>query len=225
MNSRDTAILEDLRTFHCMSRDQIIGMHFNHLKNPINSCNSVLKRLVRDGHIKCSTRFTPYVYFPSTSKIKPDSQKIPHYLDLVSTVIEMMSFKKPKHLIVEPRYGSKGVIEPDIFAVWQGVPIFIEVQRNQYTKEVMQKKINLYEAYFNSNDWMNEAYQKEGKERFPTVLIITPSRYGISTTNVRVYQAPSVSDFMDRINSQQNKVQPEAKRIKSSGNGIKFNVG
>jgi hypothetical protein len=225
MNDRDKSILNDLQTFRCMSRDQITRLHFNHLKNPINSCNSVLKRLSRDQRIKSSKQYTPYVYFPYESKIKPDSQKIPHFLSLVDTVIEMNQFREPNHLIIEPKYG-KGAIEPDLFAIWYQ-PIFIEVQRNQYTKEVMQKKINLYEEFYHSGEWRNETWQKPDKKVFPSILILTPTRYPIQTDTLKVYQAPSISDFIATIqgNAPQPQNAPSKPVIKSNGSGtLSWNI-
>ena len=117
MNERDKGILRDLELFRCMSRDQLAILHFSHLKNPVNSTNSVLKRLTRDGYIKHSNQFTPYVYFPVDSKMKENSQKIPHFLTIVDVVIEMKTFKEPKYLMIEPKFGPKGGVEPDIFCL------------------------------------------------------------------------------------------------------------
>ena len=225
MNDRDKAICSDLQRFRVMSRDQIVQLHFNHLKNPVNSCNSVLKRLSRDKRIKSSKRYTPYVYFDIDCKIKEDSQKIPHFLSLVDTVIEMKQFREPKHLTIEPKYG-KGSIEPDLFAIWYQ-PIFIEVQRNLYTKEVMQKKIELYEAFFHSGEWKNEPWQKLDKKIFPSILILTPTRYPIQTDTLRVYQAPSISDFIASIQGAEPKPQqtPQKPVIKSNGTGtLSWNI-
>lgn len=134
MNERDKAILKDLQLYRTMSRDQVAALHFSHLKNPINSANSVLKRLTRDGYIKHSPHFTPYVYFPSETKMKNSSQKIPHFLSIVDVIIEMKRFKEPKYLMVEPKFGPKGLVESDIFCLWYGNPLLIEVQRTLYTK-------------------------------------------------------------------------------------------
>lgn len=55
MKKRDIAILNDLERFRVLSRNDIIDLHFANLKNPIASCNSVLKRLRRDGYIEVNT--------------------------------------------------------------------------------------------------------------------------------------------------------------------------
>lgn len=224
MNERDRAILNNLNMFRCMSRDQIVSLHFNSLKNPINSCNSVLKRLTRDNYIKCSKRFSPYVYFPAESKIKETSQKIPHFLELVNTIIEMKAFKEPKHLMIEPKYGGKGTIEPDIFCMWYGNPMFIEVQRNVYTKEVMQKKISLYEEYYYSEVWKDESWQRPDKIKFPSILIITPTRYAIESSELKVHQSPSITDFIAFIQGNNEKPKIEKNTLKSSNGVLKVNL-
>lgn len=221
MNERDKAIVQDLQTFRCMSRDQIVQLHFNQLKNPVNSANSVLKRLTRDGIIRCSKAFSPYIYMLAETKIKEGSQKIPHFLELVNTVIEMKAFKEPKFLMIEPKFSSKGGVEPDIFARWLGNPIFVEVQRTFYSKEVMQKKINLYEEYYATNSWREEPWQIPEKEKFPSILIITPTRYAIESSVLKIYQSPSISDFMDHLQGNQ----PSAPKQSSKNPVIKSNNG
>lgn len=224
MNQRDKAIINDLRLFRMMSRNQIIELHFNHLKNPINSCNSVLKRLTRDNHIKCSTLHSPYVYFNADCNIRPDSTKIPHFLELVDTVIEMKAHRETKNLMIEPKYGDKGTIEPDIFAIWYQ-PIFVEVQRNLYTKDTMQKKIDLYEEYFATDDWKDEPWQKSDKKVFPSILIITSTRYAVKSTNLKIYQSPSISDFIESISGEsklQIKPHPVKNVIQTNGGSLKL---
>jgi hypothetical protein len=225
MNNRDKAIVEDIRNFRMLSRDQIIGLHFNDLKNPINSANNVLKRLSRDGIIKCSKKYSPYVYFLAESKIKEDSQKIPHFLELADTVIEMRNTGHiPKLLTIEPKYGKKGTVEPDIFCKWLGMPIFIEVQRSTYTAAQMQKKIDLYDNYFYTDDWKREPYQELGKERFPTVILVSSTRYPVKSENFNIIQIPSMSDFYDLVARKQQKQPTQQKPIKASNGGIKFNL-
>ncbi len=224
MNQRDKAIINDLRQFRMMSRNQIVELHFKHLKNPINSCNSVLKRLTRDNFIKCSTLHSPYVYFTVDCNIKPDSTKIPHFLELVDTVIEMKVHRETKNLMIEPKYGDKGTIEPDIFAIWFN-PIFIEVQRNVYTKEVMQKKINLYEDYYDTGDWKDEPWQKPDKKVFPSILIITPTRYAVKSTKLEIYQSSSIADFIESRSGEstlQIKTKPVKNVIQSYGGSLKL---
>lgn len=80
---RDKAILDDLTRFRCMSRDDLIDVHFNNVKDKITICNRVMKRLRRDGQIEVNTSIQPYLYFPSPSPIKKDRQKARHFLAIV----------------------------------------------------------------------------------------------------------------------------------------------
>jgi hypothetical protein len=90
MKKRDLAIINDLQQFRCMTRDDIIELHFVGLKNPVTCCNIVLKRLRRDGYIEVSTKQQPYIHFPSPSSIKKDSAKIPHFLKIVNLATKIL---------------------------------------------------------------------------------------------------------------------------------------
>jgi hypothetical protein len=222
MNKRDKMIVEAIRNFRVLSRDQLIELYFNELKNPVNSANNVLKRLSRDGIIKCSKRYSPYVYFLAESKIKEDSQKIPHFLGLGDVVIEMeKTGHSPKFLTIEPKYGRKGTVEPDMFCKWLGMPVFIELQRNTYTAAQMQKKIDLYESYFHSDEWKQEPYQEFGRERFPTLILITNTRYPVKSDNFNIVQVPNITEIYNRVQQKQSKKPVERQTISVSSN-LKF---
>ncbi|MDG1564982.1 hypothetical protein P7D13_28705, partial [Bacillus toyonensis] len=75
-------------------------------------------------------------------------------------------------------------------------PFFIEVQKSVYSKKVMQDKINRYELYFHSQECHNESWQPKGSKFFPSILIITDKQYDINSSNLRIFQASSISDFM-----------------------------
>lgn len=196
MNKRDLAILNDLRRFRCLTRDDIIDLHFSHLKQPITGCNTVLKRLRRDGYIEVSTNFQPYVYFPSPSTIKKDSAKIPHFLKIVEFYKNLLKHQLPRSFMVEPKYG-KGYMEPDAFIIWKNAPFFVEIQRSIYSDKVMQEKVKRYEEYFISNEWQQEAWQPQSKKVFPVVLMITDTRYKIDSPYIRFIQIPHIEQLID----------------------------
>ncbi|HDR7924890.1 TPA: replication-relaxation family protein [Bacillus paranthracis] len=198
MRNRDMAILKNLTKFRCMSRDDIVELHFSHLKNPITSCNTVLKRLRRDGHVEVNTTFQPYVYFPQPSAIRKTSQKIPHFLGIVDAYKQLIQNEKPKIFKVEPKYG-KECMEPDIFTIWRKAPFFIEVQKSIYSKAVMQEKIKRYEMYFCGMKWQEESWQPSNKKIFPSILILTDRKYDVSSANFRIFQANSIKDFLNQI--------------------------
>ena len=195
MKSRDKAILSNLKRFRCMSRDDIIDLHFQGLKNAVTCCNTVMKRLRRDGHVDANITQQPFIYFPQPSILRKTSQKIPHFLGIVDVYKQLIHYEKPKLFKVEPKYG-KEFMEPDAFTIWRRSPFFIEVQKSVYSKKIMQDKINRYELYFHSQEWHNEPWQPKGSKFFPSILIITDKKYEIHSSNLRIFQTGTIGDFL-----------------------------
>ncbi|PED84890.1 hypothetical protein CN503_13940 [Bacillus cereus] len=198
MRNRDKAILNNLKRFRCMSRDDIIDLHFQGLKNAVTCCNTVMKRLRRDGHVDANISEQPYIYFPQSSTLRKTSQKIPHFLGILDVYKQLIYYEKPKLFKVEPKYG-KEFMEPDAFTIWRRSPFFIEVQKSVYSKKVMQDKINRYELYFHSQEWHNESWQPKESKFFPSILIITEKYYNISSFSLRIFQASSISNFLNSL--------------------------
>jgi len=198
MKSRDKAILDNLKRFRCMSRDDIIDLHFQGVKNAVTCCNTVMKRLRRDSHVDANITQQPFIYFPQPSTLRKTSQKIPHFLGIVDVYKQLIHYEKPKLFKVEPKYG-KEFMEPDAFTIWRRSPFFIEVQKSVYSKKIMQDKINRYELYFHSQEWHNESWQPKDSKFFPSILIITDKKYDITSSNLRIFQATSIHDFMDKL--------------------------
>lgn len=198
MKSRDKAILSNLKRFRCMSRDDIIDLHFQGLKNAVTCCNTVMKRLRRDGHVDANITQQPFIYFPQPSTLRKTSQKIPHFLGIVEVYKQLIHYEKPKLFKVEPKYGRE-FMEPDAFTIWRRSPFFIEVQNSVYSKKIMQDKINRYELYFHSQEWHNESWQPKDSKFFPSILIITDKKYDVTSSDLRIFQATSIHDFMDKL--------------------------
>ncbi|MCD4643713.1 hypothetical protein AR454_16630 [Bacillus mycoides] len=198
MMSRDKGILNDLKRFRCMSRDDIIDLHFKGLKNAVTCCNTVMRRLRRDGHVDANISQQPYIYFPQPSTLRKTSQKIPHFLGIVDVYKQLIHYEKPKLFKVEPKFG-KEFMEPDAFTIWRRSPFFIEVQKSVYSKKIMQDKINRYELYFHGQEWHHESWQPKGSKFFPSILIITDKQYDINSSNLRIFQATSISNFMESL--------------------------
>jgi hypothetical protein len=188
MNTRDKAILDDLRRFRCLTRDDIAELHFSHTKHPVTHTNTVLKRLRRDGLIKCSTERIKYVYFPGESKMKTDSQKMNHFLAIAQFFREIRAHEQPRIFEVEPKIGPQGFAEPDIFTIWKGMAFFVEVQRTVYTDKVMQLKLDRYESFYNSGAWQRESWQPPEKKIFPNIWIIGEGNYKVVNRPFRVLQ-------------------------------------
>jgi hypothetical protein len=212
MKKRDLAILNDLQRFRCLTRDDIIELHFKHLKQPVTCANTVLKRLRRDGYIEVNTNYQPYVYFASPSPIKKDSAKIPHFLKIVEFYRDTFRFERIETFTVEPKYG-KGFMEPDIFMIWKRAPFFVEIQRSVYSKKVMNDKVQRYESYFLSNEWKQEPWQPQERKVFPTVLIVTDTRYNIESPNVKFIQVQNIEQL---LNMTKKPVKKEGIQVKIS---------
>lgn len=195
MRKRDKAIIDDLTRFRCMTRDDIIDLHFKHLKYPVPTANNVLKRLRLQGHITANTNTQPFVYFVNPSPIKKDSQKIPHFLAILDFYKQLLKVKPPTTFTIEPKYG-KGYMEPDVFMIFQKAPFFVEIQKSIYSKQVMQKKMERYERYFASGEWQREPWQPRGdKKYFPHVWIITDTRYDIDSKRFQIIQSKNVGEL------------------------------
>jgi hypothetical protein len=213
MNKRDLAILNDLQRFRCLTRNDIIDLHFNNLNQPVTCCNTVLKRLRRDGYIEVSTKQQPYIYFPSPSSIKKDSAKIPHFLRIAEFYRNLLKYEQPRSFIVEPKYG-KGFMEPDAFMIWKKSPFFVEVQRSVYSDKVMKEKVARYESYYMSNEWQQESWQPQNKKVFPAVFMITDTRYNIESSYVPFFQVQSIEQLVNMF--EPKKREPEPVKITGS---------
>lgn len=200
MKERDKAILDDLVRFRCMSRDDIAAVHFTGRKTPIKLCNDVMRRLRLQGYVDTNQDRRPYVYFPAASQMKKNSQKVDHFLSIVKVYRDLRSTGKLRLFDVEPKYGQKGTVEPDAFAIWQGAPWFIEMQRSIYREKTIQKKLKRYEQYKREGKWRQLSWQPEGKEVYPYVWIIGEKQYDTSAVRgFRVFQSSSVEDFIKQI--------------------------
>jgi hypothetical protein len=143
-------------------------------------------------------RQLPYVYFASPSPIKKDSTKIPHFLKIAEFYKKLAKYEQPKSFIVEPKYG-KGFMEPDAFMIWKRGPFFVEIQRSVYSEKVMQEKVSRYESYFMSNEWQKEAWQPVNKRVYPTVLMVTDTRYNIESCYIRFIQVQTIEQLLNLL--------------------------
>jgi hypothetical protein len=216
LSKRDKAIIADLERFRCMDRDSIAELHFSNVKNPIQAANTVLVRLYRLGLCDRSDRYSPFVYFPATSKMKRTSVKIPHFLEILRVYKDMSRYKPVRLFDVEPVFGPKGTIEVDAEVVWGNAPFYLEVQRSIYSEKIMQEKIDRYFAWYHEGKWAESPYQNPERAIFPSILMITQTKYALDTYGMKLIQISSIDDLMVQL---QRPVKP------TSQNGtIKFNV-
>jgi hypothetical protein len=222
VNKRDKAIIEDLKKFRVMDRDSIAEIHFKDLKNPKDSTNHVLLRLIRDGHIQRSTAFVPYVYFTNETNIKKNSQKIGHFLAILNTYKEMLQHGSFSMFLVEPKYGKKGMAEPDIFCIYRNTPFFIEVQNSYFNEKQIKEKLDRYEELFQSGLIVQESWQPEHTKVFPKVLILSEQRYAIEKDySFKIMQAPSFGHLLQSLKPKDNSKPPVQNNIPS---GIKIRI-
>jgi len=208
LNKRDKAIIRDLNLFRVMDRDSIAELHFTGLKKPYNAANNVLLRLVREGHIQRSTSFIPYVYFGPNVQIKKNSAKIGHFLAIVEVYKEIKRLGQLDDFLVEPKYGGKGTVEPDIYCVYRKTKFFIEVQKTIYTNKQMKDKIDRYV----------DLYDSKIIQPFPHVLILSDQRYALDEDYpFKLFQAKSFTHFLNMLKSK------EMEQTKSTG--VKIKIG
>ncbi|MBU8757513.1 hypothetical protein [Priestia megaterium] len=226
LSQRDKDIIAFIDQFRAVDRDSFVDLFFKHLKSPVNACNSVMVRLYRLGLIERTQQYSPTVYLPVDAKIKKNSQKILHFLSILDVYKQMCTYSVPKHVIVEDKpTGRKGGIEPDLFCIFKGSPFWVEIQRNQYSEQKMQDKINLYEEFFFSDEWKALQWQPEDRVAvFPTVILITSVRYAVNSDHIRIIQVASIHELMEKYKSSHKKQREERPKVVSSSNGIKINL-
>ena len=211
LTKRDKAIIRDLNKFRVMDRDSIAELHFAGLKNPISATNAVLLRLLRDGQIQRSIHYQPYVYFGPEVNIKQNSAKIGHFLAILNVYKEIRRRGAIETFLVEPKYGGKGLVEPDVYMKFRNTGFFIEVQRSAYSEKQMNAKIERYMSLYDSGIMAKP---------FPHVLLLSEQRYGPFETPFRVFQAETFTEFMQSLK------QPQRAKVPNSlSGGIKIVVG
>ncbi|GAB1792802.1 hypothetical protein [Priestia megaterium] len=226
LSQRDKDIIGFINQFRAVDRDSLVELFFKQLKSPVNACNSVMVRLYRLGIIERTQQYSPTVYLPVDAKIKKNSQKILHFLSILDVYKQMYSYSIPKSVIVEDKpTGRKGGIEPDLFCIFKGSPFWIEIQRNHYSEQKMQGKISLYEEFFFSDEWKTLQWQPEDRAAiFPSVILITPVRYAVSSEYIRIIQVASIDELMEKYRSSAKQQRGGRSRVSSSSNGIKINL-
>lgn len=205
LTNRDKAIIKDLNKFRVMDRDSIAELHFSNLKKPQQAANNVLLRLMRDGQIQRSTSFVPYVYFGAESQIKKNSQKINHFLAILQTYKEIRRHGAIETFLVEPKYGKKGVAEPDAFLIFRSTGFFLEVQKSIYSEKQMLEKMDRYLELYKSGIMSNP---------FPHILMLSEQRYPLDADYpFKVFQSESFTQFLNSIKKLES-TKENSKKIK-----------
>ncbi|WP_370695738.1 hypothetical protein AB0764_27405 (plasmid) [Priestia megaterium] len=226
LSQRDKDIIRFINQFRAVDRDSLVELFFKQLKSPVNACNSVMIRLYRLGMIERTQQYSPTVYLPVDAKIKKNSQKILHFLAILDVYKQMCTYSTPKQVIVEDKpIGRKGGIEPDLFCIFKGSPFWIEIQRNQYSEQKMQAKINLYEEFFFSDEWKSLHWQPgERSPIFPSVILVTPVRYAVSSEHIRLIQVANIHELMEKYKSPVKSQKEARSRTNVSSGGVKIKL-
>ncbi|MED3815873.1 hypothetical protein P4573_27080 [Priestia megaterium] len=226
LSQRDKDIIAFINQFRAVDRDSLVELFFKQLKSPINACNSVMVRLYRLGLIERTQQYSPTVYLPVDAKIKKNSQKILHFLSILDVYKQMCTYSIPKQVIVEDKpTGRKGGIEPDLFCIFKGSPFWIEIQRNKYSEQKMQAKINLYEEFFFSDEWKALHWQPGGRSPiFPSVILVTPVRYAVSSEHIRLIQVANIHELMEKYKSPVKSQKEARSRTNVSSGGVKIKL-
>lgn len=177
MNQRDYEILANLDRFQVMTRDHIATIHFANNARPWVNANRVLKRLSMEGKLLQipQPRDRCYLYKSLNARVRENSSKLFHYLEIVDTYIEL---GKPSMFHVEH------LLEFYIPDVYTG-DMCIEIQRSKVSNQRIQDKINRF-VY---------AYQK-GLHDAQTLWIRSPFKWKhlMAPSGLRVVIAPSLPD-------------------------------
>ncbi|GAB1763321.1 hypothetical protein [Priestia megaterium] len=226
LSQRDKDIIAFINQFRAVDRDSLVDLFFKQLKSPVNACNSVMVRLYRLGLIERTQLYSPTVYLPVDAKIKKNSQKILHFLSILDVYKQMCTYSVPKHVVVEDKpTGRKGGIEPDLFCIFKGSPFWIEIQRNQYSEQKMQAKIDLYEEFFFSDEWKALHWQPEDRAPlFPSIMLITPVRYTVASDHIRIIQVTSIHGLMEKYKSSAKSQKEARTKTAPSSGGIRINL-
>ncbi|WJX02642.1 hypothetical protein [Priestia aryabhattai] len=226
LSQRDKDIIAFINQFRSVDRDSLVDLFFKQLKSPVNACNSVMVRLYRLGLIERTQQYSPTVYLPVDAKIKKNSQKILHFLSILDVYKQMCTYSTPKQVIVEDKpTRRKGGIEPDLFCIFKGSPFWIEIQRNQYSEQKMQAKINLYEEFFFSDEWQVLHWQPEDRSAiFPSIILITPVLYAVSSDHIRIIQVASIHELMEKYKSPAKSQKEARSRTNVSSGGVRIKL-
>lgn len=83
--------------------------------------------------------------------------------------------------------------------MFKSTPFYIEVQNSVYSEKVMQKKMNLYEEFFQSKEWHRFEWQPQEKKFFPYIVLLSQEKYKIDTSNVQVFQFKDINEFLSSL--------------------------
>ncbi|MGW9103914.1 hypothetical protein ACWGPK_32270, partial [Priestia megaterium] len=85
--------------------------------------------------------------------------------------------------------------------------------------------IQLYEEFFFSGEWKTLHWQREDRSAiFPSVILITPVRYAVSSDHIRIIQVASIHELMEKYKGSAKQQRNMNPRTSASSSGIKINL-
>jgi hypothetical protein len=100
-----------------------------------------------------------------------NNRKIYHWLMFGHLYMDMWEIEKPKLFLLEQRLND-GKFSPDIFAIWKGRALWIEVQKSPLTSKQWAKKWDRYNDYIRSGLYRSEPWNREGNVK-PRIVAIS----------------------------------------------------
>ena len=89
----------------------------------------------------------------------------------------------------------------------------------------MLDKIHLYEEFFFSDEWKALQWQPEDRAAiFPSVILITPVRYAVTSDHIRIIQVTSIHELMEKYKSSAKQQRDGKPKTSASSGGIKINL-
>lgn len=184
MRNRDRRILEGLAKFRYMDRDILVRLYFRELKQPVTGCNTVMKRLRRDGYVVGREWIgarggRSLVYALSEKGFGSGGGGIEHclevarfYCDVVEAGGELEWFE------TERRLRSGAVV--DVWMKWRKTVFYVEIQRSVVSEREMKRKVERI---------------RSGMEDGGRIWIVSDKRYNLE----RVVQSRGVQDLLARV--------------------------
>jgi hypothetical protein len=102
------------------------------------------------------------------------NSRVPHWLLIGDVYLDMCELEQPFKFLPEQRLNG-GRFNPDIFAIWLGRAMWIEVQgpKSPLTSKQWAKKWSRYNEYINQKLYRNESWQPDTKKVKPRVVVIS----------------------------------------------------
>ncbi|OJH19718.1 hypothetical protein BLX88_06430, partial [Bacillus obstructivus] len=87
-------------------------------------------------------------------------------------------------------------MEPDAFMIGKRAPFCVEIQRSVYSDKMIKEKSKRYEDYYFCEEWKEEPGQPQNKKVFPTVFVLTNTRYNFDSQYIKFIQVSCIDELI-----------------------------